>query len=80
MSVAFQALKQQMLRRSPACRNDDRFVADELEAVDQREMAELCALCPLRAACAAYAAAERPAAGFWAGIKYPRPLGRPRKD
>lgn len=74
------ALTQKMLVIRPVCAGDSRYVSDELSKVDVVEMAELCSLCPLYEACAEYAKKSRPAAGFWAGVKYPRPWGRPRME
>lgn len=65
--AAWEALQDAMLTTPPLCLNDPRFTADELTPGDVIELAETCTLCPLRAACEAYAIDGRPAGGFWAG-------------
>ena len=67
--AAWEALQEAMTHTPPLCLNDDRFTADDLEPGDVIELTETCTLCPLRAACEAYAREGRPAAGFWAGRK-----------
>ncbi|MFF2495844.1 WhiB family transcriptional regulator [Agromyces sp. NPDC058064] len=67
--AAWTALQEAMQRTEPLCLNDPRFVADQLSQPDAIECRELCTMCPLRAACEAYAQEGRPAAGFWAGRK-----------
>lgn len=59
------------LERLPAsCADDKRFTLDR---PDVAELRPICLGCALRPACAAYAAAARPEAGFWAGTAYPLP-------
>jgi hypothetical protein len=61
---------------APACRNDERFIADEQKAED---LAPICRTCPVFDLCTAYGELERPKAGVWAGKRYrtnqPRKLG-----
>lgn len=68
-AAAWDALQAAMQRNPPLCTGDDRFVVDELSPADEIECRELCNMCPLRAACAAFAQEGRPAGGFWAGRK-----------
>ncbi|WZH38765.1 MAG: hypothetical protein PIR02_08840 [Microbacterium enclense] len=60
----------------PACRGDEAFTADRADAATIARMTAVCAGCPALALCAAYAAAGRPSAGFWAG----RPAGTVAAD
>ncbi|NAZ87646.1 WhiB family transcriptional regulator [Kineococcus sp. T90] len=69
-------------RTAPA----DLFFADEQDLVQRAK--ELCAACPLLAACLAGALERREPAGVWGGqlfvdgvpVAYKRGRGRPRKD
>lgn len=63
----------------PPCRDDWRFLLDEhdLDPPDLAEMRHMCATCPLRPLCHAYATVAQPPAGMWAGSYYP--ARRPRK-
>ncbi len=65
--AAWSALEAAMRTETPLCVGDDRFVADDLTPADRLAMADLCNMCPIRQACAEYARAGRPDAGFWAG-------------
>jgi hypothetical protein len=57
------------LRRTPTpCKDVDAFTADPTPAEQLDTLAAMCAACPLTRLCAAYAAAGRPAVGFWAGV------------
>lgn len=69
--AAFAALQEAMQTTHPLCRDDERFVSDDLTPGDLIELTETCTLCPLRAACALYAREGRPQAGFWAGRRRP---------
>lgn len=52
----------------PACWGIDAFTADSFYDDEERAMlADICAGCPLVELCRAFAIAEKPAAGFWAG-------------
>lgn len=51
-----------------ACAGDARFIRDHPSTEDVEAVRAVCAACPLFEACAAYARAERPTAGFWAGV------------
>ncbi|MFF2387837.1 WhiB family transcriptional regulator [Agromyces sp. NPDC058104] len=51
------------------CLGDARFTSDQSGDVD---LADICSGCPLLEACTAFATSERPAAGFWAGERYPQ--------
>ncbi|PZG15887.1 WhiB family transcriptional regulator [Nonomuraea aridisoli] len=71
-------LRDDLLNANPACENGDvdLFTGPDLfehEPDDVREAREaqakaVCAGCPARAACLAYALAIRPEAGVWAGL------------
>ena len=69
--VTYAALVAAMDQTPALCEGDDRFISDELTDADQTPMRELCALCPLRALCGAYATTSRVQAGFFAGVAYP---------
>ncbi len=68
-------LRHAMQDTPPACRDDERFVADYLTAQHRVELGRICRACPLRNQCRAYATRARPEAGFWAGQKYDQPTG-----
>lgn len=60
-------------KRTP-CANDDRFTVDSptrLSSDDLNEMRSMCRSCDVRLQCDLYAAAARPAIGFWAGQQRP---------
>lgn len=67
----FDRLTLAMLDVDPACKGDDRFTLDRPTNRQQQAMGKLCDSCPVRVLCEAHTAAERPAAGFWAGVSYP---------
>jgi len=54
---------------TPDCLDDDRYVADrgQINTGDKTEMAAICSACPLVKACATYATAAKPPAGWWPG-------------
>lgn len=52
----------------PSCWGIDAFTADRVDEEEQAMMAGICDGCPLVELCRAFAIAERPAAGFWAGM------------
>lgn len=70
---AARALKDAMAADEPACSGDPRFTASRpqpLSGEERRDLYLTCFECPIYEACAEYAAATRPAAGFWAGKNY----------
>jgi hypothetical protein len=70
-AAAWQSLNDALAEADPACRNDERFTADDTIAADLESMRGLCASCPMLAQCDAYAAAAPGwiMSGFWAGAK-----------
>lgn len=76
--LAWRLLSNAMLKTAPLCIADPRYTSDELTQGDLSEMREKCAICPLLGECAGYSRAASPAAGFFAGQKFPRPTGRPK--
>jgi hypothetical protein len=66
-SDAYTALHSAMETTSPLCLDDDRFTMDE---TDPRHVIELCQLCPLQAACRAFAIAARPTGAIYAGRRW----------
>jgi hypothetical protein len=66
-SDAYQALHTAMETMSPLCRDDSRFIDD---TINPARVVELCRVCPLFAACRAYAIAARPKAGIYAGRRW----------
>lgn len=75
-TFAYNVLTAAMAETPPSCRGDDRFVADGQRA---EELVPICNACALMRLCREYASSERPEAGIWAGVKYPRSQGRRRK-
>ena len=73
--AALEALKVAMETTTPLCLNDDRFIDDNTNPDHVRE---LCDLCPLRHACRAFAATERPTGGIWAGQRWGTPNTKKR--
>jgi len=71
VSDRYKALLQAAHASPPPCTEDDLFIADDLTRADQERLAAVCDRCPIRALCADYATTARPAAGFWAGRRYP---------
>ncbi|WP_407662084.1 WhiB family transcriptional regulator [Microbacterium gorillae] len=55
----------------PPCTGDTRFTHDEWSPTELTELATICHSCPVRTLCRAFADAERPTAGYWAGKPYP---------
>jgi hypothetical protein len=70
-AAAWRSLNDALADADPACRNDARFTAESTTAADLDGMRELCAFCPIFAACATYASAAPgwTMSGFWAGAK-----------
>lgn len=66
---AWADLQRALMASDPACRDDARFVDDGRSATANRDLASVCASCPILAECRAYArAAPRHAiVGFWGG-------------
>jgi hypothetical protein len=64
---AYTALHSAMETTTPLCRNDDRFIDDD---TNPAHVVELCNLCPLFAACKAYAIAARPKGAIYAGRRW----------
>jgi hypothetical protein len=73
-SEAYNALTLAMEEIAPACRNDERFIADDQKS---EELVSICRTCPLFDLCAKYGDLERPKAGIWAGKTYR--TNKPRK-
>lgn len=74
MSAAYDALTRVLERGDQLCLDDDRFTADT--TAHDAELGEFCAVCPVQAACHAYAVSARPDAGFWAGQRWRRTYQR----
>lgn len=68
--AAYTALTYALEGGEQLCLDDARFTQDTTN--DDAELAELCAVCPVQAACHAYALTARPDAGFWAGQRWRR--------
>lgn len=67
------ALRAAMKKADPACLGDDRFTASRpapLRGEEKKQLYLTCFECPIFEACAEYAAATKPAAGYWAGKNY----------
>lgn len=54
------------------CTGLDFYTADTPDEAQLAYAARLCASCPIRALCEAYAKASNPPAGIWAGRAYPQ--------
>lgn len=78
-SDAYAALIRAVETTCPPCRGDDRYLSDHGPIPE--DMAAMCATCPVMDLCCAYALADRPQAGVWAGERWdkPRRPGRPSK-
>lgn len=65
----WEALVTAMDEHRPACRGDERFTLDRenVTEADLTAMHGICGSCPIRALCNAYAAADKPSGGYWAG-------------
>ncbi|WP_454113354.1 WhiB family transcriptional regulator [Microbacterium maritypicum] len=58
-------------RRTPSpCRDVDAFTADRIDEGEEQRLAAICAACPVLEQCRAFAIAERPTVGFWAGMTW----------
>lgn len=58
---------------TPNCLDDERFTRSRsrpLQGAEKRELYMMCFECPIFEACAEYAAATKPSAGYWAGKNY----------
>lgn len=64
---AYTALTEEIQHTPTPCREDPRFILDELPKAECDRMAAICDNCPVLALCDTYAAVSRPLAGFWAG-------------
>lgn len=61
-------LQRAMVDAAPACEGDERFTSDDRVGLEREfALGLVCESCPLCQACAGYATAARPEAGFWAG-------------
>lgn len=76
---AFANLHYALENTAPDCDGDDRYTTEHqhLTTLDRADMRAICHACPLHDLCRAYAEANRPAAGTWAGVIWN--LGRPFK-
>lgn len=63
----YMALMAEIERHGSRCAGDDRFIDDDTPAA---ELAPICDRCPAREACEAFAAAEKPLGGIWAGRRW----------
>lgn len=63
----YDALSRVLKKTEPGCRDVDEFTADRIRPDEIPKLAAICAACDVLQQCAAFAAAERPRAGFWAG-------------
>lgn len=66
-------LRAALTKDDPSCLNDDRFTASRpapLRGEEKKQLYLICFECPVFEACAEYAAAMKPTAGFWAGKNY----------
>ena len=66
-SEAYNRLATAMTEIDPACKNDDRFISDDVPA---SAVAPLCNTCPLLKICRDYAQIEKPKGGIWAATRY----------
>lgn len=65
---AWDALQAAISRDTPACLGDNRFLGDGRGGLATRDLAAICAECPIRRECGEYATSLRyRIAGFWAG-------------
>lgn len=70
---ASERLREAMTEESPSCAGDPRFTASRpspLKGDERRELYLTCFACPIFEACAEYADATKPAAGYWAGKNF----------
>jgi hypothetical protein len=66
-SEAYNRLALAMTETDPACKDDDRYISDDVPAA---VVAPLCNVCPVLEQCRAYAQIEKPKGGIWAGTRY----------
>lgn len=66
-SREYDALQNALRTTKPACDGIDEFTADKISPDTASMLATICATCPVRALCAAFAANGKPGSGFWAG-------------
>jgi hypothetical protein len=67
---SWRALQLAMRHEVPACIDDPRFTDVSAGRRTNRQLQELCAQCPMLVLCQAYADADRPPGGFWAGQRF----------
>lgn len=73
VQAAQKALYAAMAETDPSCLGDDRFTASRpspLRGEERKQLYLTCFECPIFEACAEYAAALKPTAGYWAGKNY----------
>lgn len=73
VTEASKNLVEAMKHERPSCDGDERFTEARLaplSAAEKRDLYLICFECPIFEACAQYAQATKPAAGFWAGKNY----------
>lgn len=72
--IALAVLTKATLTRDPGCLDDTRYTADHdtLTTSDRNDMAHTCRACPLLDLCHAYATADNPPTGYWAGHPWTR--------
>lgn len=66
-SDEYDALSGALRHAEPGCRDVAAFTADRVDPEEIPTLSAICARCPVLEQCAVFAAAERPASGFWAG-------------
>lgn len=71
--IEYAALIEAMDHTRAGCKGDPRFIRDDLTADDEREMARICAACPLADLCKTAVKAMPYPAGYWAGRQYGTP-------
>lgn len=72
---AYDVLMRAAASTKTPCRDDARFITDEIPA---DELAPTCGTCALFAPCEAYAVEAKPSGGVWAGRRWYRGSARPR--
>jgi len=76
----YAALTEALTEQDPACLGNEWFTfdPDDLDTDFRGELAKICDRCPLFDLCRAFAVAEHPAGGMWAGHYYtPKTWTRP---
>ncbi|MGX1703714.1 WhiB family transcriptional regulator [Microbacterium sp. NPDC055357] len=68
----YAALTEALTDYQPPCADQPVFTADDPTYEALAFAVRLCANCPIRELCAAYATKANPRAGVWAGHEYPR--------